>query len=320
LKGSLRDQLRDLDFFLSAVRGEPLVMNGTPNKAADHSFANEIELTILRERIARIVELFEAIGADEDLIGAVEWSDEDKGKLLALHRAIVLDEEVAATSDGYGRLDIEVGPFKLATVVAPGSTPGRLRFADAFDPTKRARFRLFRTDKDGRVEVSDNLTVYEALKADELPNILNLHPDSLVAAYETLEDASIGFSAANQFVLTLLSAADTTDGARRARLLGASQALSEWLVVNGEDTLIYKINLWQTRYRLETLSAEDEAEIRTERRLAVRKDGDDARLREACLAILLSDVGELDVILKGLAEDQVGKLSSWPIWSLVHGR
>jgi len=320
MEGSLRDQLRDLDFFLEAVHGESLVINGVPNTSTDRYFSHEEELTTIRDRIGRIVELFDAIGADEALVGSVLWSDADKRTLLSLHRAIVLDQDVPATSDGYGRLDIEVGPFTIATVVSAGDTPERLRFTDAFDPTKRARFRLWHVNDEGSPEEVTNGTVYEALEVDELAKILNLHFEGIVQAYEGIGDRAVAYAAANQMVLTLLNAADMVEGPRRARLLLGAEALSDWLVANSDDKLLSRINRWQTRYRLAALSEEEKSEIRTIRRSLQREVGVDARLREACLTILLSDFGELDVILEDLPRERVDSLQNWPIWALTDGQ
>lgn len=317
LRGTLRSQLRDLDFFLAAVHGEPLVIDGASHQAESSTLANEKELTTLRDRIGRIVQVLEEIGAGEELVGSVAWSDDDKRTLLALHRAIVLDEDVAATSDGYGRLDISVGPFKVVTLVTPGSTPDRLRIANPFDPAKRGRFRLFGTAEGGSaMEIIDG-TAYEALKVAELPDILNLRLDTIVQTYNALEDQMAAYALANQMVLTLLTAADSSDGSNRERLLAGADVLSEWLVLNGDDKPLYRINHWQTRFRRGTLSTEDNVDIRAARRSTMRKDGDDARLREACLSILLNDVDELDLILNGVATDQIEKLHSWPIWALA---
>jgi hypothetical protein len=323
LEGSLRDQLQDLDFFLAAGKGEPLEINGAPNASEEHSFPDEKAVILLRGRIGRIVELFGAIGADESLVGSVSWSEVDKRKLLTLHRAIVLDEDVPATSDGYGRWDIDVGPFTIATVVSEGSTPERRRFADAFDPSKRSGFQLWHTNDEGSIEKFANGTVYESLKVHQLRNVLNLHLEEIAKAYENLEDRPVACTAANQMVLSLLSAADLLEGARRERLLGGAETLSDWLVANGEDKLVYNINWWQTRRRLGTLSVEDEANIRTQRRATLRVDDVDdvdARLREACLSILLRDFDELELIVKDLPKDQTEKLRSWPIWALAADR
>ena len=192
-----------------------------------------------------------------------------------------------------------------------------LRFADAFDPSKRSGFQLWHTNDEGSIEKVANGTVYESLKVHQLRNVLNLHLEEIVKTYEKLEDRSVACAAANQMVLSLLSAADLVEGARRERLLGGAETLSDWLVANGDDKLVYKINWWQTRRRLGTLSVEDAATIRTERRATLRIDDLDARIREACLSILLGDFDELDVIVEDLPEDQTEKLRSWPIWALV---
>jgi hypothetical protein len=317
LQGSLRSQLRDLDFFLAAASGEPLVIGGIPNEPERHSFAHEKEVMGVRDRIGRIVELFDAIGADEEMVEAVAWTEDDMRTLLMLHQAIVLDEDVEATVDGFGRLDISVGPFEIATFVMPGSAPEGLRLINPFDPGKRPLFRLTYTNEQGSEKEAINGTVYESLRVSEVSSILNLHLNAIVLAYASLEDRPTSAALANQMVLTLLSAADSTDGARRNHLLIGARDLSEWVVVNGNDERISKINFWQTRHRLGTLSADDTVEIRSERRAVQKQKGDDALIREACLSILLDDFGDLDAILDDLAEDQLERLQSWPIWALA---
>lgn len=319
LIGGLRDQLRNVDFFLAASRGEPLVINGIAHKPADRSFSPGKPLVQLRNRLANVVELLDSIGADEPLIESISWSDDDKNKLFALYKAFVLNEDVAATSDGYGRLDIDVGPFTITTVVSAGSTPDRLRFTDAFDPLKRSRFKLWQKNDEGLAEEVTNGTVYESLDVLELPRILNLHLDAIVGAYENLDDRSVACAAGNQMVLNLLSAADSLQGPRRVQLLKGAEGLSDWLTEYGEDKLLHQINRWQTRARLGSLSAEDKVDIRKSRRAAQRKDDDehDFRLREACLSILLADIEELDLVVNQLPEDARTRLRSWPIWTLV---
>jgi hypothetical protein len=320
LQGSLRSQLLDLDFFLAAAHGETLVIGGIPNKPESHSFAHEREVTGVRNRIGRIVELFDAIGADEEMVESVVWTEDDMRTLLMLHQAIVLDEDVAATVDGFGRLDIPVGPYKIVTLVTPGSAPEHLRLMNPFDPATRAMFRLTYTTEEGSDEEAITGTVYESLRVGEVSSTLNLHLGGIVSAYASLDDRTIASTLANQMVLTLLSAADIADGARKKHLLIGARNLSEWLVANGCDDLIHKINFWQTRHRLGTMSGDDEVDIRAERRAVQRQIGDDARIREACLSILLNDFGDLDAILNSLADDQVEKLRSWPIWALAGTR
>ena len=317
LQGSLRSQLHDLDFFLAAAHGEPLVIGGIPNEPESHSFAHEREVTAVRDRIGRIVELFDVIGADEEMVGSVEWTGDDKRMLLMLHQAIVLDEDVAATVDGFGRLDISVGPFKMVMVVVSGSSPEHLSLMNPFDPAKRALFRLTYTTEEGSEEEAINGTVYDSLRVSEVSSILNLHLDAIVLAYSSLEDRAVASALANQMVLTLLSAADLADGARRTHVLAGAKDLSAWLVENGNNDSVHKINYWQTRHRLGIMSIDDEVEIRAARRAVQRQHDDDARIREACLSILLNDFGELDAILNDLADDQVERLRNWPIWALA---
>lgn len=314
--GGVRNQLKDIDFFLAALRGEPLVMGDGAHKADHLPAENLADLVTLRDRISRIVELFDAFGMDDDMIDVLELSDSDCTTLLMLHRAFVRGEEIEGQADGVGRYDFNLGNYRIRTVIIPGSDDGRTEIIDPFDPLKRARFRIYRIADDDSVEEIDKWgTAYEALKVDDLASTLNLRLHRIVEAYESLENRAAACGTANQMALNLLRAADSVSGAHREYLLHGAANLNEWLLEQGEDKLIYQINSWQTRRRQGKLSAEDTKEIRIARRTlrATR----DAALREACLTILLDDREELAVSLAGLSAPELTELQGWPIWALV---
>jgi hypothetical protein len=88
------------------------------------------------------------------------------------------------------------------------------------------------------------------------------------------------------------------------------------LVQEGNDDVVYNINHWQTQHRLGTLTSADSAVIRQVRRKSRATTALDL-LQEACLAILLDEPDEVDLVLDDLSDDDRGKLQSWPIWSLA---
>jgi len=314
--GDLRTQVRNLDLLLAASHGAPLVVAGRSHTPEFTSLENASEIQSHRDQIAQILELFDAFGLDDAIINTVEITEGDVATLRALHNGIVLNEEVGATTDGFGRYDFTIGRFKIMTVIAPGSTSNVTKIIDPFDPDKRAQFRIYRVAKDNSTEELDHWgTVYEPMLPAELATTLNLRLTSIVRAYEALEDDVGARATANQTVLHLLQAADSVTGAHRDYLLKGAADLCDWLIEHRDDVLLYKINRWQVEHRRGRLSPATQKEIRLARRALSQTD--DRELRNACLTILLDDRDELDVILESLPPADVEKLQSWPIWKLA---
>ncbi|MGB4135115.1 MAG: hypothetical protein WA971_01020 [Microbacterium sp.] len=314
--GDLRSQVKNLDFLLAASRGAPLVVAERSHVLTSTASADFAEITRHRDRMAKIVELFDAFGLDDDITRTIDITEGDVTKLIALHKGIVLGEEVGGTTDGFGRYDFNIGQFKIMTVVAPGSTSSVTKLIDPFDPDKRTQFRIYRIAEDNSTEEIKRWgTVYEATRPDDLAMMLNLRLQSIVQAYEGLEDQVGARASANQMVLYLLKAADSVRGAHQTYLLGGAAALSDWLIEQGGDTLIYKINRWQVERRQGALPIETLKEIRRARHSL--GDTEDRELRNACLTILLDERDELELIIEGLPPSEIEKLQSWPIWALT---
>jgi len=138
-----------------------------------------------------------------------------------------------------------------------------------------------------------------------------------VAAYEALEDRTGAISKANYTVLRILTAADLAkDESHRSNLLEGAERLCKWLLKEGPDTLIFKINWWQTLHRRGGLTDTYRRDIRAARRHLDRSDNL-AGLLEACTVILLGDIEELELVLSELSEEERASLEEWPIWTLA---
>lgn len=314
---SPRAQLKELDFFLAALRGEALVIDGISHISGSASPDRTRRLSDVRDRLNRIMEVLDALGIDEQVFDDYTLTIQDRRTLLHLHKALVLDQEVGGQTDGFGRYDFKLGQCNIVTLIAPGSSNDKQRIIDPFNPAMRARFRMYRTAEDQSVEEFVDGTVYDSLDAAEMVATLNLHVHAIAEAYDALGNRSATVASANQTLLNFLRAADMASGWSHRNLLEGAAILSDWLVSNGEDTLVYQINRWQVRRRRGQFTAEDSTEVRRARRALQRTVSEDAILREACLVILLEDPEELALVLDELSADQLDALRSWPIWSLV---
>lgn len=316
-EGSLRDQAKSLDFVLAAAAGNPLVIGDRTHEPHDGDSKLEAELHTVRAELARLIELFDEFGIDDDVTSTLEIDDKTKRMLLALHEGLVEDRPVRGTSDGTGRYDIALGAHKIMVIVMPAEDKGYRRIVDPFDPTKRERFRIYRLDEGGSPEPIEWGTVYESVTPEEMASILNLRLHGVVAAYVALEDRATALNKANLMVLRLVSAADlASEEGHRAYLLQGATDLCKWLLAADPDSLVHRINWWQIQYRLGTLSDADRRDIRAAGRSLNREDKQ-AGLMEACLLVLLEDTNGLDLAISELGDDQVAILQSWPVWTLV---
>lgn len=315
--GNVYDQLKDLSFFLAAADGYPLVI-GEVDLAPTVTDPHDVEeLRSARDEINRMVEVLDSFDLPDSYARSLDISTDEKLHLLMLHTALILNEEPPIRTDGVGRMNLSIGGGQVVLLVMDGADEKRRRVVDPFSPSRRGEF-LFRSggqNVDG--EVVQWATIYEALGEGELANTLNLHLTNIADAYEALPDRNIALVIANQMILNLLSAGDASEGVRAQYLYDGANRLSEWLVLKGSEELTYQINQWQTWYRIGRLGPQEVQRVRQARRGARNSGSSDALFHEACLAILLRELEELDLLMDELPEEDRDKLKNWPIWALT---
>lgn len=316
-KGSLREQAKNFDFGIASAAGNPLVFGEYAEEPHNGDPQLENRMRAIRAELARLIELFDELGVDDALTSAIEIDHDTKRTLLALYEGIVQDRPVKGTSDGSGRYDIAVGPFKIMVIIMPAEDDQHRLTVDPFDPSKRDRYRIYRVEEGGAPESIEIGTVYEAVTPEDMARILNLRLSDVVRTYAQLEDREAASNLANLTLLRILSAADlTNEEHQRAYLFRGAIDLCTWLLEEDPDSLIHRINWWQIQYRLGALDDADRRDIRAARRSLNRGDRQAGQL-EACLLLLIADGDELDLALSELSDDEVATLKTWPIWSLA---
>jgi hypothetical protein len=319
-KGSWREQAKNVDFMIASAAGNSLVIGDGRYEPHDGDPKTEAQLRKVRAELARLIEVFDELGIDDDITSTLELDDETRRMLLALHEGIVQDRPVLGTSDGTGRYDIAVGAYKIMVIIMPAENAGYQRTIDPFDPTKRDRYRIYRLDEEGSPESIELGTAYEAMTPEDMALVLNLRLRGIVTAYAELEDRAAALNMANLTLLRLLSATDlVNEEHHRAHLLHGATDLCKWLLREDPDSLIHRINWWQIQHRLGTLSDEDRRDIRAARR-SLNREEKQAGLLEACLLILVEDSNELELSISELKDDEIALLKSWPVWALANLR
>ena len=319
-KGSLRELAKNFDFMIAAAAGNPLVFGDDAYQPHDGDPKKEAALKKVRAELGTFIELFDELGVDDSLTAAITIDPDTKRTLLGLHRGIVQDRPVRGTSDGSGRYDFAIGPYKIMVIIMPTGDNKSQLFVDPFDPAKRDRFRIYRLE-DGDSSASMEFgTAYDAMTPETLAEVINLRLRSIVDTYAALEDREAAATLANLTMLRLLLATDiVSETHHRAYLFKGAIDLCEWLLGESPGSLIHRINWWQIQHRRGILSETDLRDIRLARR-SLDKYEKQAGLLEACLLILLGDMEELDVVISELKSDDVASLKSWPIWALTKPR
>ncbi|MGW9167217.1 hypothetical protein [Agromyces sp. NPDC055658] len=313
LVSNLADRVKDIDFYLSIVEQHPLTFNGSRFRFDVNDHAHLDELRDHRAYLGRLLELFDVLHVDPNLILLDEIDEPQHERLKFIYASLVKKRDLYAINGQPGQVLERVGRWALKLLVTPGSAPDTWCYVDPFDPDSRHRVRVYR-EQDGKQEEFAG-TVYEGVTPSELPEILNLHLEAVVDAYRLIAELSHATGLANYEVLRLLAAADASDQ-RRDEFTRAATMLNEWLIEEEGATAIHRINRWQILSRTTGLGSADRQEIRDLRREVLIERPPRERQLEASCAILLGNQEDVDNCLRRLALEERQEMEEWPIWAL----
>ncbi|CAI9385813.1 hypothetical protein MICABA_00016 [Microbacterium sp. T2.11-28] len=317
-QGSVVDAHKALSFFLAAVSGAPVLINGrfathlppdpTPKLKGEWARARE-----LHRNLSLVMESLIALAIDpgnvvyEDVIG--KGGDD----LVQLHDALVGGREVNVAIEGVGRLDLTLNGSRIILIVAPGSDDEHKRFFNPFDPANRSLFAVVWVNEHGIEEIS--ATAYDGLGAEDFASAMNLRLEGIVEAYKREGDTPVLGELGHRNVLKMLAAADTADERRRGLLLQAAQELNDWVWQINPST-VHDVNRLQIIRRRRAFTPDERRAAITLRQEVIATKPPNGRMILACLAILLEDPDELAVALERLEQHELADLQSRPIWNL----
>lgn len=318
LVDNLAQRVRDMDFYLALASGDSLHLDGVELQYELSSHSPQDDLTAVRARTEKLLQLFRRFHIDPALIQMNEITDEQHSQIRHIYGAIFEGVELSP-EDGDSKpalVYVDIGSWRLLLLLIPDTSTGLGIPLDPFDPVNRNRFRLYSTDESGE-PVEAEATVYDMLQQDELPLILNLNPPTIADAYRAVSTASNLTWLANRTVLRLIHAADATL-VRRSEFLEAARELNDWLEDVGGPSAPGILNRYQiTAREAGGLSPEDTREIRALRRRILAETSASGLMHEAGCAILLGDRDELADCMSRLSEAEREDLQSYPIWTLT---
>jgi hypothetical protein len=313
LERTLADRRRAIRFYLALLETGVIEFNGKPSPFIIVTSDDTARLQDHLRTLDALFDLFEYLGVDTRLVYVDEIDEVQIRQLRVLHRAFVLDEEIEDEALETSRAIQRVGAWELMFLIMPGSSPGKWRFIDPFSPDARRQFRWSSDEPSEKDPIP--VTAYDVVEQEHLSTVLNMRLDAIVGAYEAIADFPSTLSLANQRVLALITAADTSE-LRKAEVLSAADRLNDWLLAEEGSESRHLINGWQIASRRGPLSAEQRREIRACRRQVVRDEVDDSGHLELACAILLGDEDDVQELADLLSAEQLAQMQSWPIWNL----
>lgn len=312
LESSLAGRLKSIAFFTALLDTQAIDIDGTssPFKITqggdDRSLRSH--LGVLRE----LGELVEALGMDPGLIDLNQIDEMQSAQLGVLHRAFVECKEIRDPSLRASRVIQKMGSWEVMFLITSGSAPDSWRFVDPFSLDSGRTF-AWSSDEDDDERI--DITSYDLVDVLHLGRVLNMRLDSIVGAYEAIADRPNTSWLANQRVLDLISAADSTEE-RKDELLGAAAALNDWLLAQDGREVHHLLNHWQILWRRGGLSLEHRTAIRSLKRDILSGKVMHSMGSEVACALLLGDQEEVEELLAGLSNEDRKRLEDWPIWRL----
>lgn len=315
MTGDFSTRWKAVEFLLAVADNGFIEMNGQRGAVQLLSTTDQDELQRMREYAAFLREvgsLLQLLDVDGHHVILEELSDRQLENLRALYSALVLGEERSLEDATPSRSIVDLGSWQLMVLVMPGATPDKWRITDLFAPEQQ---RLMRWTGVTEGEKEVHITVYDVVDGSYLPQVLNLHLETVVDSYKALTDTKDATTYANRFVMALLVAADTSDR-RRNEFLDAAQRLNDWITEIEGDLPRNLVNAWQIDARRAPLTDEQRTAVRDLKHRMARAKGPDNRAAELSCAFLLGDKDEAAYLSAQFTEQQLRKIQGWPIWAL----
>ena len=256
----LRDALVDTEFMIAFVENGGLCIGDIFLPVDETKNITEDKLDGQRNRLEycrAVHEILNCLGLEDD-VDISQSTDSDFRNTDRLYRGIVKGEPISglkpdlppvATIDYYSK-KLLVGFNKIAE---PGTY-------NIYDFNSAPLLFAFTQGDEEHFPTSR----YEILKPEDYLSVSNIDFSKLIESYQELSDNDYIYEHANLAVLRLLTAYDTSGDSRRD-LLQCAFDLANWIAEEApsDEALaipVRKINLWQIKRRMGTLSSEEQKE------------------------------------------------------------
>lgn len=313
LADRLDQRLRDIGFYLACIETGELKLNGVSMKIAVDSATDIDDLQSHYMHLQELESLCEKLAVPTALIPLREITEERSKQLGLVHRSLVLGIPLKGQQAIHGRIFQPVGNEGLELMTVELGDGWEI--VDIFAPNLPVQFATVVESESGEKSWRV-ITPYEILDAHQTARTLNLHLNTIVSAYEAIEQHDNAGTLANQTVLRLIHAADINPS-RKTEFLDGAKALNEWLISrNGEETH-HIINQMQIYTRSRSLIDNEQRILRDIRRAAIKKSNRNALQIELSCAILLDETKEIHDAIDRISDKDLNEFKTWPIWNLI---
>lgn len=272
------------------------------------------EFTIHHEMAERILTLGDYLGLESPSVESFGRDSSERSTLLRLYEYFCGTTPPPAPVNQEGLMRLSVGDSSILalSLLSPGDSFHS--FVDPLNPSREKSSRRHLQSATEDQEILQFATFYDGLQSEDLAEVLNLHLNHLVAAYEQTPISDVQERLATETALRILLVCDKATEHRRVALANAAVDLCEFLLRRYPQSTAHRINLWQARSRLQKLPDQTLKDIATFRRsLAGKEDGSVA---EFCCWVLLGNATEANALFGELSANDQERLRSYPIWNL----
>lgn len=313
----IKSAVRDLSFFLNALKDENVELNGTPIKIIESTKNiqgfnykyEEKRLKIFKD----VVKLMDLFGIDGD-IDLTKMSDEEKNNLDMLTAALINKNLIRGLKNNLEILQlVKIENHKFACVFQKvDKKQGTYKIFDIFDFPLFLQFEY----EDGLI---CPLPIITLLDSQNLTEITNIQFEKMLPSFQKVVLNRCVLDNANHFALKLIGAADIVDNTnpdKKNKFLTTAQSFINWIHSVDEDSHYFTkeilfLNKFQINKRLKGLKKQELQEI-----LRIAENIEmDTTFRFASYVLLENKIGA-DIQLELLLEKDKEELMSYPIWHL----
>ena len=313
----IKSSVKDLSFFLNALRDENIEFNGIPLKIINgikeikgfNYEDNEKKLRVFKDT----VKLMNLLGVEED-IDLTRLNDEEKNNLDMLRSALVNKNQIQGLKDNLEILQlVKIGNHKFACVFQKvDKKRGTYKIFDIFDFPLFLQFE----DEDGLI---CSLPIITLLDSQNLADITNIQFEKMLPSFQKVPLKKYVLDNANHFALDLIGASDIvadTNENKKNILLMTAQSFINWIQSVDEEIHycakeVLFLNKIQIYKRLRVLEKQELKEV-----LRIAEDIEmDATFRFAAYILLENKIGA-DIQFDLLSNENQKELKSFPIWNL----
>ncbi|SES35100.1 hypothetical protein [Corynebacterium cystitidis] len=325
--------LQDLRFLKNMASGSVIEFDSSPAlRYQPRGNADDLGMLRALRPFEDMEKICYEFGVDTKLFDVTSLSQSQSAleALENLAHLLLYKGDVRVNETDNRRQDIDIGGLKIRLVWRLDEEKNTWRVKSLFD-SDSLDYRMAPVDENGEIGEPQMVTPFEVLcdrnslevegvsEAEALSRTLNLNPEGVTSAYESVGEENRS-TYENATVLNLIKAADM-QVERRKELLDMAQRLNDWILAHDPIEGVSVINRAQIKYRLGSLSEGDTTEL--EEIWMGAQNGEYGQMSlgvEAATSILLGYHDGVDYTLRKMPKEDRETFRDFPIYFLYENK